>query len=129
MHPVQDTLPTCPTQKANLPYSPVNFSRSLGITTGGTKRASFSSLASGVICLSSVLEMWAVLLVSHQEDGLDLRVELAVGHQHRELRGDVGQRADATDHHAGIHLPYKVHRQAAKHLHLDIGDMPRALAD
>jgi len=62
-----------------------------------------------------------VLVAGHEEDGLDLRVELPVGEDHCELRLHVGHRPHAADDQPGARLADEPHGEPLERLH---GDVP-----
>jgi hypothetical protein len=69
------------------------------------------------------------LFVRHQKHRFDARVEVFVGHHHRKLAGQVGQRTDAADHHPRLALADELDRQAAKRPDLHVLDVSRGLRD
>ena len=67
------------------------------------------------------------LFVGHEEDGFDARIEMLVGHHHREFAGQVGKWPHSADHHPRAALADKFDRQAGKRPHVNVLDIGRRL--
>ena len=61
----------------------------------------------------------------HEEDGVDIGRELAVGVGHLELRFEVAHSAQSADDEAGPDLRAVVHGQAVEAVHLDLAPAQR----
>src|SRR3989339_1791575 len=61
-----------------------------------------------------------ILVVGHEEDGLDLRGHFAVGQRHLELVIKIGDRPQAANNGPGFFLPGIVDQQSVKTVDLDV---------
>ena len=61
------------------------------------------------------------LLIGHEEHGLEVRVELPIGHHHRKFGRDIGQRPNATHHHFRSTFPSEIDGEPRKGSDLHVG--------